>query len=805
MKKLLLLFCLSWPAFAQLDAPIHFVSSNPTGSCPIGIANTYNTTTGDFYGCKGGTWAVVAASGGGTVASVFGRTGTVTATTGDYTAAQVTNAADTTASYTNPGFINTLAASKLTGFTVNNDTNVTGSFSAGALTLGWTGTLAKTRMLSTVFYDDQSNTITTGTQNFTGAAHTAVIITVANVAALPSTGCVVGELAYVVSGPTLGQNVYENSGSGSCIWTQQTGGGGGGGISAFYQLTDFQLIKSNSTLWTMNGAASSSTPVHGLVGDTSYLFNAPATIAVSGTSSTGSVYWCLLSGGTLSIYSNLAATFTGTGVSVNVGTACPANSRTLWIATMTANVIDTMTEAMDMRGAQMVAPVTSAGSFMTCSTASNIRTCGIDVTLLTGNGSKLGTSTGSLTSGDYVKIDANGNFIDGGGGTTGITPGTCIQGSGTVTTVSVDNSGTVTTCPPTQSQIQAGKPTKLTTTSSSGTVYTATGAPTYTAYTQDAQFMWDVGGTACTGGTTTTLNVDGLGAKTIFEADGSTNPVSADCTAHRIVLLSYDSSGNFRIIGGGAVGGSSGCPTCLAPFTRNTIYEFDDFFPANFYGFGKLGWQQILVQGSGSAGPSIGNATYSTHPGLVVVATGSTTSDQTNLVLNGHNSGDLNWLSLGSGAGYTSWEVQFTILTDDNCNCVTSLAMQMGFAGTSAYRSGNAIGIRYDTTVQTCNSGTNSTTNWMFETISGGTSTCTDMGVAVAAAQWYTFDITSSSLGTVIAKVSTNGGAFSSPITISTNVPTGTMWPNFLDVTRTAGAHRFYIDYWAMQINGLTR
>lgn len=52
--------------------------------------------------------------GGGAVDSVFGRTGIVVAVTGDYTAAQVTNAADTTASYSNPSWITGLIWSKIT-------------------------------------------------------------------------------------------------------------------------------------------------------------------------------------------------------------------------------------------------------------------------------------------------------------------------------------------------------------------------------------------------------------------------------------------------------------------------------------------------------------------------------------------------------------------------------------------------------------------------------------------------------------------------------------------------------------------
>ena len=58
-------------------------------------------------------WATV--SSGGSVSSVFGRTGVVVANAGDYTAAQVNNAADITQSYANPAWITALAWSKITG------------------------------------------------------------------------------------------------------------------------------------------------------------------------------------------------------------------------------------------------------------------------------------------------------------------------------------------------------------------------------------------------------------------------------------------------------------------------------------------------------------------------------------------------------------------------------------------------------------------------------------------------------------------------------------------------------------------
>lgn len=106
--------------------------------------------------------------------------------------------------------------------------------------------------------------------------------------------------------------------------------------------------------------------------------------------------------------------------------------------------------------------------------------------------------------------------------------------------------------------------------SSSPTTYACSTSSTYAAYTNGALAVFDVGGTACTGSTATTLNINSIGAKRIYRYDGTSDPESADCAANSNLLLVYDSSltggaGGWRIIGG--TPGSAGGGTAVNPYT----------------------------------------------------------------------------------------------------------------------------------------------------------------------------------------------------------------------------------------------
>jgi hypothetical protein len=76
--------------------------------------------------------------------------------------------------------------------------------------------------------------------------------------------------------------------------------------------------------------------------------------------------------------------------------------------------------------------------------------------------------------------------------------------------------------------------------SGSGTAYTCSPSPAIASYAAGVvlAFVPDVNGS----GGATTVNVSGLGAKSIKQADGATNPLSTDLAAGKVYLLTYDGS-----------------------------------------------------------------------------------------------------------------------------------------------------------------------------------------------------------------------------------------------------------------------
>jgi hypothetical protein len=243
MKRLriaIVLFCLIAPLFAQSHGGLT-VQVQSAGT-PIGTFNTWlpiNCSTNLTCTFSGGVVTMTASATGATAwsgitAATNSNAGTFTASgnTWDFHSATLKLISPTTngdlagwngsGQPTDSGILGTSVPTS-----VVNDTNVTGSISSNALTLGWTGTLAKNRIISSAVFKDQSNAWTTGTQDWSGVTHSLPVVTGA-IGSIPAT-CAVGEL-YFSTSATAGQNLYYCTATNT--FTQQSSGGGSGTVTS---------------------------------------------------------------------------------------------------------------------------------------------------------------------------------------------------------------------------------------------------------------------------------------------------------------------------------------------------------------------------------------------------------------------------------------------------------------------------------------------------------------------------------------------------------------------------------------------
>lgn len=118
------------------------------------------------------------------------------------------------------------------------------------------------------------------------------------------------------------------------------------------------------------------------------------------------------------------------------------------------------------------------------------------------------------------------------------------NGSTGVRSISLDTTSVLAKLP----TVQSGSPLRCNSTTGSMT-YTCAMSPTLTGYTTGMVVEFGCATTALTGAAT--LNIDGLGAKSIKKSDGTSNPASGDCAAGQQVPLRYDGT-VFRLPSGGA-------------------------------------------------------------------------------------------------------------------------------------------------------------------------------------------------------------------------------------------------------------
>jgi hypothetical protein len=311
--------------------------------------------------------------------------------------------------------------------------------------------------------------------------------------------------------------------------------------------------------------------------------------------------------------------------------------------------------------------------------------------------------------------------------------------------------------------------------------------------------------TGCTG-SPTTVNVSAQGAKKLFGPDGTT---ALACVAGQTYALYYNTAldaaaGAFQQQSGAGVAAAAGYPD---PFDSAKDVYVDNFVPrsgAVTTDWGELGWSCYNVVGSGSCA-QVG--WYNNRlAGVLRIATGGTTSDHRTSENNFGAVSAIAWLpNLGVGSPFSSWTAQYSFVIDDGDSVANQAIYLYPLASASGYRPTNSIGIRYDTTSQTCTSGTNSTSEFVLEVIASGSSTCVASGVTVTRDVVYTAEIASTTLGTVTLRMKSAGGAWSSPVNVATNVPTAAGWPSMGVITRTNASKMLNVDKYVFQVNGVPR
>ena len=272
---------------SSYDVVIVFAISR-SGSCVI-----------NGYGGGGVSGGV---SGGGSVGSVFGRTGDVVATNGDYSFSQIAG------SVTDSQIAGEVNASKIGAGTVANQA------------FGYLANV--TSDLQTQLNGKAALSPLSG--DVTGDFGSATVVALQN-------------RAVAGMAPSDGQAlVWSASANQWQPGTVSGSGGGGGGASMASQLGDFTVTRTSGTVLSIGANCSPATPCNIRFGNQVYALTSSATATLAG--GTGTAYVYTDSAGNLTVQSALSVACSGACVTTSSGTGFPANSIPLyaWSATIGA-------------------------------------------------------------------------------------------------------------------------------------------------------------------------------------------------------------------------------------------------------------------------------------------------------------------------------------------------------------------------------------------------------------------------------------------------------------------------------------
>lgn len=163
---------------------------------------------------------------------------------------------------------------------------------------------------------------------------------------------------------------------------------------------------------------------------------------------------------------------------------------------------------------------------------------------------------------------------------------------------------------------QGGADTYCVPASGSGLAYTCALPHPLTTYTEGMRLLFTPDAN-CTGGATTTLDVNANGARRIFQNDGRSDPTAAQCGTGSQLWLAYSgalngNAGGWRILSGGAGGGGTSGPVIHAiayPFNGGgsvlsvgtTVYLPDVPFACSI-----SGWALAVDQGTATVDVWVG-------------------------------------------------------------------------------------------------------------------------------------------------------------------------------------------------------
>jgi hypothetical protein len=259
-------------------------------------------------------WQPGTVSGSGAVSSVFGRTGAVTAQTGDYNFGQISGALGSSQFPAAGGDLSgNLTAVTVTGI---QSRAVSNTAPANGQALVWNssasawqpGTVSGSGAVTSVFGRTGTVTAQTGDYGFGQISGSLAS------SQLPGAG---GDLGGTLTAATVkaiqGQPVsstYPSNGQ-TLVWSSSAGAwqaanvsGSGGGAGMAYQLGDLAAVRTSSTVLTIGSGCAPTAPCNVRFGYQVYSITNSATATIGG-SGTGTAYVYVNSSGTLIVGSNL--------------------------------------------------------------------------------------------------------------------------------------------------------------------------------------------------------------------------------------------------------------------------------------------------------------------------------------------------------------------------------------------------------------------------------------------------------------------------------------------------------------------